>query len=354
MPQDPPSSTLLAAGEPITGAPAPVGARSARIDALDVLRGFALCGILLVNAGPVTRFQHALEPSPVTLEDPSGWLQLLVQQRFFPIFSLLFGVGSSLFLASAARRATRPRVLLARRLLVLLPLGGTHQLLHPGEALTPYAVVGLLVLLPSSWLPRWAVAAGAAVLVPAALATGGGIALVPGLFLLGSALVRYGVVDRLETSTRGPLLLLLGFAAAAAPAAAWQLEDLERSGFTASSAVAGLLTAGVYVTGLLVLLRTPVRSLLQTAFVPLGRTALTTYVSATVVLVLAGHLLDLPSSRSWTVLLLVAGVLLVAQWAFSTWWLRHFTQGPLEWLWRWATWGRRSPLRRSRAATGGR
>ncbi|HEX6857770.1 MAG TPA: DUF418 domain-containing protein, partial [Streptosporangiaceae bacterium] len=34
------------------------------------------------------------------------------------------------------------------------------------------------------------------------------------------------------------------------------------------------------------------------------------------------------------------------QWAFSTLWLRRFRQGPLEWLWRWATWARRPPLRR--------
>jgi uncharacterized protein len=29
----------------------------------------------------------------------------------------------------------------------------------------------------------------------------------------------------------------------------------------------------------------------------------------------------------------------------STLWLRSFTQGPLEWLWRWGNWGHRRPLR---------
>lgn len=65
-------------------------------------------------------------------------LQLFVQQRFFSLFSLL--------VASAERRGANPRVVLARRLLVLLPLGVAHQLFQTGEALTPCAVVGLFVL----------------------------------------------------------------------------------------------------------------------------------------------------------------------------------------------------------------
>ena len=318
-----------------------------RIAALDVLRGFALCGILFVNIPPVARFGYQADLGPATLADPSGWLQLLVQQRFFPIFSLLFGMGFSLFLVSASQRTARPRLLLLRRLLVLLPLGVLHQLVHPGEALTFYAVVGLLVLLPSSWLPRWAVAAGAAVLVPASLVlAGGGITLIPGAFLLGSALVRYGVADRLDGALRGPLALLALFAAASVPALAWQLQDLPGSGFTTSSAVAGALLAGTYVTGLLVALATPLRPALQAVFAPLGRMALTNYVSATALVVVAGRLLDLPHETSWTPVLVLAVGILVVQWALSALWLRSFRQGPLEHLWRWATWGRRPALRR--------
>jgi hypothetical protein len=53
------------------------------------------------------------------------------------------------------------------------------------------AIVGLLVLLPSTWLPRWAVAGLAAVLIATSLIVAhGGNTVIPGLFLLGSALVR--------------------------------------------------------------------------------------------------------------------------------------------------------------------
>ncbi len=298
---------------PATGPAPDVPPDRSRIAALDVLRGIAVCGILLVNIGPVTRFGTELEPAAATLSDASGWLQLFVQQRFFPVFSVLFGVGSALFLRSAARRpGARPRVLLLRRLLVLLPVGLLHQLGHPGEALTVYAVVGLLVLLPSTWLPRWAVATGAAVLVGLALQlAGGGLALVPGLLLLGAALVRFGLVDRLTSPGRWPVGLCAAASLAAVPAVAWQLQDLPGSGFDHASAVAGLLMATAYVTGVVALLGTRARPLLERAFVPLGRTALTTYLSATPVMLVLGRVADLPHRSSWTLVLTASVVLLV-------------------------------------------
>jgi uncharacterized membrane protein YeiB len=45
--------------------------------------------------------------------------------------------------------------------------------------------------------------------------------------------------------------------------------------------------------------------------------------------------------------LLIAAAILATQWLWSTLWLRHFRYGPLEWLWRWATWTSRPPLRRA-------
>nr|BFE84421.1 hypothetical protein GCM10020093_070220 [Planobispora longispora] len=267
-----------------------------RVAALDVVRGFALCGILLANIQPIADAGSLVIASGSPAGPAETWLGLLVEQRFFPIFSLLFGIGFSLLLESAAGRTARPRLLLLRRLLVLLAIGLAHMfLLWRGDILTVYAVVGLAVLLPSTWLPRWAVAGLAAVLVTAALIVyGGGTMLVPGLFLLGSALVRYGVIDRMERSARGPAVLGLVFAAGAAPALWWQQGGMGPGDpHTATSAnpglpmaAAGLLLAGVYVCALLLLLRTPLRPALRAVFAPLGRMALTNYLTATV-LVLA-------------------------------------------------------------------
>ncbi|MFC7646267.1 DUF418 domain-containing protein [Streptosporangium lutulentum] len=321
-----------------------------------MLRGFALCGILLANVKPIAHMVDAVSVvrPVVTANRDDAWLGpgLFVDQRFFPIFSLLFGIGFSLLLESAGRNVPRPRVLLLRRLLVLLAVGLAHMfLLWRGDILTVYAVVGLLVLLPSTWLPRWAVAGLAAVLTVTPPIFGQQhLALVPGLFLLGSALTRYGVIDRIERSARVPAALGLVFAAGAVPAVWMQIES-GASGtddFTSWFALAGLLLAGVYVCALLLLLRTPLRPVLQGVFAPLGRMALTNYLSATLLVLMAARLIgSSPDGWSSATVLLIAGAILIPQWLVSTLWLRRYRQGPLEWLWRWATWAVRPPLRRT-------
>ncbi|GAA4583315.1 hypothetical protein GCM10023194_20320 [Planotetraspora phitsanulokensis] len=347
----PPAPEVTGPGRPTT-----TSSGRPRIAALDVLRGFALCGILLANVKPIAHMLHtASATQAVVTENTDGsWLGLglFVDQRIFPIFSLLFGIGFSLLLDSAGARVARPRVLLLRRLLVLLAMGLAHMfLLWRGDILTIYAVAGLLVLLPSTWLPRRAVAGLAAVLValPPILGSNG-VVLVPGLFLLGSALTRYGVIDRIGRSVRVPAVLGLVFAAGAVPAVWMQIESgaAGRDDFSTWFAVAGLLTAGAYVCALLLLLRTPLRPVLQGVFAPLGRMALTNYLSATVLVLVAGRIVGgSPDGWSSATVLLVAGAILVPQWLVSTLWLRRYRQGPLEWLWRWATWARRPPLRRT-------
>jgi uncharacterized membrane protein YeiB len=302
-----------------------------RITALDVLRGFTLCEILLANIQLMANGGSAVAAQPMGAWDP--WLGL-------PIFSLLFGIGFSLLLDSAASRAPRPWLVLLRRLVALLAIGLVHMLLWPGEILHTYAAVGLLVLLPSTWLPRWAVAGLSAVLLAVAVIGGGGPLLIAGLFLLGSALVRYGVADKIGTSTRGPLLLGLAFAAGLA-AALWARAGAGPNQPAFITTLADLLLAGVYVCALLVLLRTPLRAVLELVFVPLGRMALTCYLTATLLVVVAGRLLGLPIGQSLTVAYLAAGAVLAAQWLFCTLWLRRHRQGPVEWAWRWATWARR-------------
>ncbi len=214
-------------------------APSGRVSALDVLRGFALCGILVVNVQPIANAgARVLDDTGTSTQ----WPGLLFDQRFFPIFSLLFGIGFALLLRSAGQRVARPRVVLLRRLLVLLAVGLAHHLLlWQGDILTVYAVVGLAVLLPLSFAPRWLTAALAVPVLAAGLLVGTGFfSLIPGLFLVGAALTRYGVVDRLDRARLAPWLLLLAFAAATAPVLYVQVTN----GGPRAFALAGLLTAG--------------------------------------------------------------------------------------------------------------
>ncbi|MDA0563608.1 DUF418 domain-containing protein [Streptomonospora sp. S1-112] len=332
---------------PVGGTPSAALPRPARprIGALDVLRGVALCAILVANVQLIAGGGTAV--ATPTLGSAQGWIGL-------PVFSLLFGIGFALLLESATETARRPRLVLLRRLLALLAFGLLHRLLWPGDILTVYAAVGLVVLLPSSWLPRWAVAGGAAVLVPAALVFGvGGPLLIAGLFLLGSALVRYGVVAGIERSTWWPAALGLAFAAASA-GTVWTAGQVGITGEGPSPvlAAADLLRTAACVCGLLVLLRTPLRPVLAAVFAPLGRMALTVYLSATLLVLGAARVLGLPIAQDVRTALLVTGAVLLVQWLFCALWLRRCRQGPLEWVWRWATWARRPPLRVREPAAG--
>nr|WP_221308337.1 DUF418 domain-containing protein [Nocardiopsis mwathae] len=326
---------------------------------MDVLRGFALCGILLVNIGPITQMGYgaleALGPDdPLPPVHPAeDYLHLFVDGRFMPIFAFLFGIGFALFLDSAQARADKPRLLLVRRLVMLAALGALHMLVYPGEVLLSYAIVGLVILLPATYLPRWAVLIGGVVgSVAGVTLVHGGLPLVPGLFLLGLAVARYGIPQTLERRSGETAIAFLLFAAASVAAVFWQVSDgLNKTGFTTSSVVAGLLMACAYVTGMCLLMRTPLKGLLHAVFAPLGRMALTNYLSATLVVLLVGWLLDFSSHDRYGALFALAGGLLTTQWAFSTLWLRHFRYGPLEWAWRCVTWWELVPLRRRTEAS---
>lgn len=332
-------------------APTEPGMARGRIVALDVLRGFALCGILLANVKPIAHSGPALG-SERTGEASAlaNLLHLLVDQRFFPIFSFLFGIGFALLMQSAQARTRHPRTVLARRLSALLPIGLAHLLfLWSGDVLTVYASIGLLVLLPSTWLPRRAVATLAGVgIVLSVTVLGGWYSLIPGLFLLGAALTRYGVIAAIDQSTRGPALLALAFAVAAVPAALVQLHAGSKPDgmlFRVTYPLAGLLIAGFYVCGVLLLLKSPLRRLLTAAFAPLGRMALTNYLSASVLVLLIAQFVQGSDGWSAQTVLVIAAAVLALQWLWSVLWLRRYRQGPVEWLWRWATWWRRPPLR---------
>jgi len=322
-----------------------------RLLVLDVVRGLALCGILVANVGPIlgviVPWEGAAPPLTTVLE------QLLVQQRFFPIFSLLFGVGFGMLWASASRRAARPRMVLLRRLLALGLLGALHQLLQSGEALLPYAIVGTLVLLPLTVLPeraRTVVAGigGAALTVVGA--SYGGLMLVPGMFLLGFTAASLDLPRRFERSARPGLVLAAVATAVAVPAVLLQLRNPATAGFDAVSAVAGLASGMALVGVVAALLHTPLRPVLAAVLAPLGRMALTNYVTATLVIVGVGLAFSVPPQlvRGDAALVLdetgmaaiwgACALLLVLQVLVSRAWLARTAQGPLERLWRFATW----------------
>lgn len=309
--------------------------------------------ILFVNIQPISWWGY-LAPVGAGQREPDILTFLIglgITERMFPLFALLFGMGFALFLESAAKRTARPRLVLLRRLAFLLLIGVLHLLLYPGEVLSSYAVVGIVVLLPSTFLPRWMVAAAGVVLTVSAAPIGAQI-LLPGLFLPGAALIRYRV---LQVVAERPRLLVAFFVVVltgAVGTGAWLATDILSADFGPASSISGLLTMFAFASGMLLLmrLRQPAR-VLQAVFAPLGRMALTNYLSATLLVMLASVVFGL-STVAWEPIYAVIGsaIVLPLQWLASSLWLRRFRFGPAEWVWRTVTWWAPQPLRGQRGS----
>lgn len=149
-----PEQTLVRADDQSSTVAQP-SALEERIEVIDMLRGFTIFGILLVNMplygwpswGPmrVIRAQQAYGP----IDDAASWfLWLFAEDKFYPLLSFLFGLGFSIQLSRLASPSARFLSIYIRRLLVLLLIGLVHGLLiWPGDILVTYALMGFLLLL---------------------------------------------------------------------------------------------------------------------------------------------------------------------------------------------------------------
>lgn len=131
-----------------------------RIESLDVLRGFAILGILIVNAPYFAgTFHAAMMPNaiPLAVNQSTLW-SWLVMHTFFEfkcitLFSMLFGV--SLYLVGGERSDKEKGAQLRRRLSWMVVFGLIHGLLiWYGDILFNYAICGFIVMLARSWKPR--------------------------------------------------------------------------------------------------------------------------------------------------------------------------------------------------------
>lgn len=142
-------------------------AQAQRIQSLDVIRGVALLGILVMN------IQAFAMPFPAYLNphaygDLAGsnyivWLlsHVLTDRKFMTIFSMLFGAGIVLMTSRREEAGARPAGLHFRRMAVLLGIGLCHAyLLWDGDILVTYAICGMVVYPMRGWRPGRLIAMG--------------------------------------------------------------------------------------------------------------------------------------------------------------------------------------------------
>ncbi|HZH42896.1 MAG TPA: DUF418 domain-containing protein [Lysobacter sp.] len=142
-------------------------AAAERIEAMDVIRGFALLGIFLMNieamAGPLNAALSGVDPALRGADRAvDALVYVLVQGKFYPLFSLLFGMGFAVMMARAESGGRPFASVYLRRTFALLAIGLAHMLLvWSGDVLTAYALLALPLLaifrhVPVRQLPWWA------------------------------------------------------------------------------------------------------------------------------------------------------------------------------------------------------
>jgi uncharacterized protein len=96
--------------------------------------------------------------------------------------------------------------------------------------------------------------------------------------------------------------------------------------------------------GTLLLMRPAWRELLK-PFGPVGRMALSNYLSQTVICLTVFYGGDLIGTYRPALYLLISLAVFAVQIWWSGWWLAHYRFGPMEWVWRSLTYGRMQPMR---------
>lgn len=382
-------------------------AESERIHAIDVVRGFALAGVLLANLMfsfrvPTSRGYLPPDPDASLAERAAdGFVQVAIQGKAITLFSFLFGVGLAIQHERFARLGD-PRYWLARRLIVLLLVGLVHlTLVWNGDILTEYALAGLLVLpfLDASprTLLRWAIALYAFYLVAPVLPFmpawpddsllraeyadalriyGAGtweqmrryslhewrvfspvyislFTVTPALFLFGVVTWRSGILrepaahrDQLRWIARGGIAG--GLALSLVGYANGNADSATWAGFLAATFGPAVLAAG-YGAALVLAVEDRRAPRMLGALAAAGRMAFSNYLTQSLVfttIFYAGPGVGLIGKVDAVTALIGGTAFFAAQVAFSRWWLARFRFGPLEWAWRSLTYGRAQPFRR--------
>ncbi|WP_078554168.1 DUF418 domain-containing protein [Bacillus alkalicellulosilyticus] len=127
-----------------------------RIVPLDIIRGLALFGILLANLlyyhEPLFMVMGTGQEGQLWTSTPnvvSQWiLDIFVVGKFYPMFSILFGIGFAVFIERIVAKGGPANNFFAKRLFILALFGIIHVFfIWSGDILLGYALTGFFLLL---------------------------------------------------------------------------------------------------------------------------------------------------------------------------------------------------------------
>jgi uncharacterized protein len=440
-PELPPSPMLEAPAQPVSG--------HERIAALDLLRGVAVLGILIMNivafALPLGAYAVPTVMGAAEGLDLVTWYvnHVLVEGKFLAIFSMLFGAGVGLMYDRTRARGGRFGRVHYRRMGVLLLIGSLHgYLLWWGDVLWSYALIGLLLYFFRGRAPRtlltWSVflllLGGALQLGHGTLlerarvahgelaqATSRGDAVDPGteqmamfwgksqetydpdpetlartvaihrgsygeilreraplvtqmqfavtpmfllprllgIMLLGLFLFRVDVLTGARSTSFYRRLAIIGYVGGLPPSIvsahsriASDFDHVQKLLVDAPLAYLGsILMALGHVAVIILIQRSGGLGALRARLRAVGRMALSNYLAQTVLAtgVFYGYGFGLFGHLSRFELMGVVVIMWFLQLLWSPWWMARFRFGPVEWVWRALTYGRRPPFRAARS-----
>ena len=384
---------------------APVATQD-RLFTLDVLRGAALLGILLmniVNFGlPSAAYQN---PDLWGGNDAPNLAAFAIHWIFFQgkmrgLFSAMFGAGMVIFMERAAARdnSVRAADLYCRRMLWLMAFGIVHSwLIWSGDILYSYALCGLLLFPLRNLSPKALfISGGAALLAWQVFMSANGFLLLStrnaavaaraeevagrtltkeqqearkawdlplygdvwGMMLIGMGLYKLGVLQGTRSRRFYLRMALIGYGIGV-PLNAFTTYAMISSHYEIITIYManmphqlGRASVALGHAAVLLLLAREIRwRWLTSPLAAVGQTALSNYIATSIICALIFFTPGLGligQLQRYQLYFVVAGVW-IFNLAWSPWWLRRYFFGPLEWCWRTLTYWRRQPMRRSAA-----
>lgn len=370
-----------------------------RTIAIDVLRGFALIGILLVNMptfhSPFLYLDSSTYWPSMMDQFFSGIVDLFAQSNFYPLFAFLFGYGAMIIAERSQMKGIYFPTFFARRLTILLVIGCIHAfLIWNGDILITYAITGFFFILVYQFSGKMLLHIGIAIYcIPVLLTTFSpmqsqehfgenskaiqtsiqtykngsileilkqrvtdwiymnvemsavilGIGVI-GLMLLGAAFAkqRWLVdVDKHKRLLIGLLItgLLLGFGARIA--SSFYMDNLFLMNM--QEQFSGAFIALFYMMVIVLSAQTQVGQKLLKPLANVGRLSMSNYLlqSIAMTFIFYSYGLGLYGSISYTVGFVLVFGFFIIQILVSKWWVTRFQYGPVEYIWRWATYGQK-------------
>ena len=359
-----------------------------RITHIDTIRGGAIMGILVMNVvsfglGNVGYYNLNIGSSS-SLDWVLGFLgEVFADQKFMGLFSLLFGASLLLFLDRVKERSKYPVMLCLWRNFLLLCFGLIHSVFWIGDVLSLYALCCPFLLFLRYFSARILIVLGVFIFLLSSFsdATIGifateneilglissikpeemgdnwiGLAFVVNIFsralgmmCIGMGLFRSGwLTARVDKDDIKKSSLLIFLCALVSGSGTWWTLS---NGYQANAMMLGnipntLITIPMALgyARLLMWWDQHGTSLLIPKLRCAGRMALSNYLGQTAICMSVLSLFSTQMTRSFL------GLLIILVWFFQLWfsevWLRSFRMGPLEWMWRNATYRRVEPFRK--------